>query len=141
MPGTLSLGSFCGLEPALIKGMATNSIRFPVFGGLKRLLQGGDAQSAGPLPPSQALLAGGCAGVISAVVTQPIDTVMAQAQGLESKRFRSSWQCARELVAAGGWRSLYFGLPTRCASVFLEMALQFALYEHVSAALDKRLGG
>ena len=82
--------------------MATNSIRFPVFGGLKRLLQDGDAQNAGPLPPSQALLAGGSAGAISAVVTQPIDTVMAQAQGLESKRFRSTWHCARELVAAGG---------------------------------------
>ena len=135
-------GFFCGLEPALIKGMATNSIRFPVFGGLKRLLQGGDGEDGakGPLPPSQALLAGGTAGAISAVITQPIDTVMAQAQGLESKKFRGTLQCARDLVAAGGWRSLYFGLPTRCARVFLEMALQFALYEHVSAELDRRLG-
>ena len=134
-------GFFCGLEPALIKGMLTNSIRFPVFGGLKRLLQDGDVPNAGPLPPSQALLAGGSAGAISAVLTQPVDTVMAQAQGLESKKFRNTWHCARELVAAGGWRSLYFGLPTRCCRVFLEMALQFALYEHVSAALDRRLDG
>lgn len=46
----------------------------------------------------QAVLCGGTAGVVSAIVTQPIDTVMAQAQGLESARFKGSLACARELV-------------------------------------------
>ena len=117
----------------------TNGIRFPVFGALKRLMQGGD-EHAGPLPPAQAVLAGGAAGVVSAVLTQPIDTVMAQAQGLESSRFRNSLSCARELVAAGGVRALFFGLPVRCIRVALEIAIQFSLYEQVSYRMDRLLG-
>jgi solute carrier family 25 citrate transporter 1 len=77
-------GFFCGLQPAIIKGGATNCIRFPAYGMLKRMMAGGEP--AAPLPPARAVLCGGLAGVISAVATQPIDTVMAQAMGLESHR-------------------------------------------------------
>jgi hypothetical protein len=115
--------------------MVTNGIRFPVFGGLKRFMQDGNDQ-AGPLPPHQAMLAGASAGVVSAVVSQPIDTVMAQAQGLESGKFKNSLSCARALVAAGGVRALYFGLSTRCTRVAFEIGLQFSLYEHVSSRFD-----
>eukprot|EP00962_Isochrysis_galbana_P016016 scaffold4577_cov135-Isochrysis_galbana.AAC.4 len=78
-------GFFCGLQPAVIKGGATNCIRFPVYGMLKRLMAD-PAQPAATLPPARAVLCGGLAGVVSAVATQPIDTVMAQAMGLESHR-------------------------------------------------------
>ena len=93
-----------------------------------------------PLPPSQAIVAGGLAGAISAVVTQPIDTVMAQAQGLESAKFRNTFACARDIVRAGGVRALYFGLSTRTARVFCEVGLQFSLYEQISPWLDRALG-
>jgi solute carrier family 25 citrate transporter 1 len=80
-------GFFCGLQPSVIKGGATNCIRFPVYGALKRLLGGDDpSQPAAPLSPAQSVLCGGLAGVVSAIATQPIDTVMAQAMGLESGR-------------------------------------------------------
>ena len=136
-------GFFCGLEPALIKGATTNCIRFPVFGGLKQWLQQrGEAAGGGaarPLRPSEALLAGAVAGGVSAVATQPIDTVMAQAQGLESARFRNSLQCAREIVAAGGVRALYFGLGPRVVRVMLEVGLQFSLYESIAPWVDRVL--
>ena len=133
-------GFFCGLEPAVIKGAATNCIRFPTFGAIKRLMQRRDgADPAAPLPPSQAIVAGGLAGAISAVVTQPIDTVMAQAQGLESAKFRNTSR-ARDIVRAGGVRALYFGLSTRTARVFCEVGLQFSLYEQISPWLDRALG-
>ena len=134
-------GFFCGLEPAVIKGAATNCIRFPTFGAIKRSMQRRDgADPAAPLPPSQAIVAGGLAGAISAVVTQPIDTVMAQAQGLESAKFRNTFACARDIVRAGGVRALYFGLSTRTARVFCEVGLQFSLYEQISPWLDRALG-
>jgi len=39
------------MQPAVIKGGATNCIRFPVFGSLKRLIHR-DGET-GPLPPAQ----------------------------------------------------------------------------------------
>ena len=143
-------GFFCGLEPALIKGATTNCIRFPVFGALKQWLllrDGGSANDSSDcqlrrlqLRPHEAVFAGGVAGAISAVLTQPIDTVMAQAQGLESHRFKNSLAAAREIIRAGGVRALYFGLAPRVVRVVLEVAMQFSLYEAISPWLDRTLG-
>ena len=139
-------GFFCGIEPALIKGATTNAIRFPVFGALKqRLLEresaAGAQQPRSQLRPAEAVLAGATAGAVSAVATQPIDTVMAQAQGLESHRFRNSLHCAREIVAAGGVRALYFGVGPRVVRVMIEVGLQFSLYEAIAPRIDRLLGG
>ena len=65
---------------------------------------------------------------------------MGNMQGLESARYASSAQCARLLVAAGGVRALYYGLPTRLVRVALEMAITFTAYEHVSPVVDRALG-
>ena len=132
-------GFFCGLEPALIKGATTNAIRFPVFHAIRQHLLQRDGGARQQLRPAEAVLAGAAAGAISAVATQPIDTVMAQAQGLESAKFRSSWHCAREIAAAGGVRALYFGLGPRVIRVTLEVALQFGLYEAVAPVVDRCL--
>ena len=85
------LGFYQGVVPAVVKGAATNLIRFPVYGMLKRIVQGSDRDSAGavPLTPMQSMLCGGTAGAISAVFTQPIDTVKANMMGLDAGRFRS----------------------------------------------------
>ena len=76
-------GFFCGLEPAVIKGAATNCIRFPTLARSSGVQRRDGADPARAAAAFQAIVAGGLAGAISAVVTQPIDTVMAQAQGLE----------------------------------------------------------
>ena len=129
-------GFFCGLEPALIKGASTNCIRFPIYGAWKRRIQDeGDAR----LTALEAVACGAIAGGVSAVATQPIDTIMAQAQGLESARFRNSWACAREICSAGGVRALYFGLGPRVVRVCLEIGLQFGLYEAISPWIDRML--
>ena len=98
----------------MIKGASTNCIRFPVFGAIKRALQDPDADR--PLPPLQAMLAGGTAGAISAGATHPIDTILGnmQAGPRESGRYASSWQCGRALVTAGGVRAPYFGCVMSC---------------------------
>ena len=131
-------GFYCGIGPAVIKGATTNCIRFPVFGAIKRALQG-SGESVAPLPPVQSALAGAFAGAFSAVVTHPIDTIMGNMQGLESGRYKSSFECGRALVRAGGVRALYHGLGTRVVRVIVEMSLTFCLYEQVSFALEQLL--
>ena len=128
------LGFYQGVGPAVAKGAATNAIRFLFYGRLKRLVQGDEPTA--PLTPWQAMLAGGTAGAISAVATQPIDTVKANMMGLEAKRFRSAFSCTAELVRAGGVAALFNGVGPRVIRVFIEVGLQFSLFEQVSRLLD-----
>lgn len=149
-------GFYCGVAAAVTKGAMTNMLRFPIFGACKRALQGGeqpaaprrtasgheligDATPAAPLPPLQAIAAGAFAGAISALVTQPVDTIMGNMQGLESGRYTSMYHCARTLVDAGGFAALYNGIGPRLARVTCEVGLQFALFEQVSPLVDRWL--
>ena len=114
------LGFYQGVVPAVVKGASTNLIRFPVYGMLKRLVQGAEGD-AKPLTSMQSMLCGGTAGAISAVVTQPIDTVKANMMGLDAAKFKSSLSCAAELVRAGGFRALMNGVGPRVCRVFIEV--------------------
>ena len=129
-------GFFCGLQPALVKGASTNMIRFCIFNSLKRISLG-EAEARKPLPPFEAMCAGAFAGAVSAILTQPVDTVMAMMQGLESEKFRRMGLlgCGRALVHAGGVRCLFHGMTSRLLRVSLEVALQFSLFEQVNALL------
>ena len=109
-------GFFQGVTPAVAKGAATNSISFLGYGQIKSLMQGPPGADGTPPPaltPMQAMLAGGTAGAVSAVLTQPIDTVKANMMGLEASRYSSSLACAADLVRAGGFAALMNGVGPR----------------------------
>jgi len=102
-------GFFCGIAPAVLKGAVTNCIRFFGFGAMTRSMLERQPLEQQQLQPWQTMLAGGVAGSVSAVISQPIDTVKANMMGLEAHRFDSSLGCLRELVKAGGVRCLFNG--------------------------------
>jgi solute carrier family 25 citrate transporter 1 len=134
-------GFFQGLAPAVAKGAVTNSIRFVGYHRIRRYMQGeaGEGGTPAPLAPWQTMLAGGLAGAVSAVASQPIDTVKANMMGLEASRFKSSFGCAADLVRAGGVGALFNGVGPRVVRVFIEVGLQFTLFESVGRLLDKHL--
>lgn len=49
-----------------------------------------------------AFIAGAVGGAVSVVVTQPIDVVRANMQGLRAAEFTSAWHCARTIVRHQG---------------------------------------
>jgi len=146
-------GFFGGFVPAVAKGAITNCIRFLGYGLITRSMmrqqQSDAADMAGgtvgsgaanaPLPAWKTMLAGGIAGAVSAVVSQPIDTVKANMMGLEGKRFNSTVGCTMQLVRAGGVLSLFQGVGPRAARVFVEVGLQFTLFEAIGRQLDALL--
>eukprot|EP00656_Telonema_subtile_P013009 TRINITY_DN16592_c0_g1_i1.p1 TRINITY_DN16592_c0_g1~~TRINITY_DN16592_c0_g1_i1.p1 ORF type:complete len:117 (-),score=18.11 TRINITY_DN16592_c0_g1_i1:254-604(-) len=83
------------------------------------------------------MFAGGSAGAISAVVTQPLDTVKTNMMGLEGAQYKSSFSCFRKLVSSGGVISLYRGLQPRLIRVITEVALQFAAFEQISTLVSR----
>lgn len=128
------LAFYDGVFPAMVKGALTNSIRFVGYRGLLRGLGlGGD----GPAPtPAQSMLCGGVAGAVSAVASQPVDTVKANMMGLDRGRYASSLACARAIVEADGAAALFNGLRPRVVRVFFEVGLQFALFEQCTKIVD-----
>ena len=82
------------------------------------------------------MLAGGVAGAISAVASQPVDTVKANMMGLDRHRYASSLACARAIVAADGPAALWNGVRPRVVRVFFEVGLQFAFFEQCTKIVD-----
>ena len=120
----------------MLKGAVTNSIRFLGYGQLKQLIQADDPTYQ--LKLHESMLAGGTAGAISAALSQPIDTVKANMMGLEAQRFtKGSFACAADLVRAGGILTLFNGVGPRVVRVFIEVGLQFSLYEVIGRQLDR----
>ena len=133
------LAFYDGVFPAIVKGALTNSIRFVGYHGILRaagLSGDGDAAAASRPTPVQSMLAGGVAGAVSAVASQPVDTVKANMMGLDRARYASSFACAAAIVKADGAAALFNGLRPRVVRVFFEVGLQFALFEQCAKAVD-----
>jgi solute carrier family 25 citrate transporter 1 len=121
-----------GLYPAVAKGALTNCVRFVGYKGLLRAA--GKEEHATAL---ESFGAGAVAGAISAVISQPVDTVKANMMGLDRSLYKSSLDCARAIVKADGARALWNGGGPRLVRVFFEVGLQFALFGEVSKLVDK----
>ena len=74
------------------------------------------------------MLAGAAAGAVSVFLTQPVDVVKSNMQGLLAAEYRNSIHCARQLVARDGLAGLYKGLGARLTTVIVETSLVFTFY-------------
>ena len=61
--------------------------------------------------------------------------------GLDAGRYRSALHCTTELVRHAGVRTLFNGVGPRVIRVFIEVGLQFTLFEQVGRLLDDALPG
>ena len=107
----------------MAKGALTNCVRFVGYKGILRA--SGREENASAM---ESFGAGAVAGAISAVISQPVDTVKANMMGLDRGAYASSLDCARAIVKADGVRAWNGGGP-RVVRVFFEVGLQFALLE------------
>eukprot|EP00966_Prymnesium_polylepis_P007794 179083-Prymnesium_polylepis.1 len=83
----LARGFLGGISPTVAKVALCNAIRFAGFGNIADRLRtrpGRPGGAAAPLNPLETMTAGGLAGAISAVVSQPIDVVRANMMGLDA---------------------------------------------------------
>ena len=74
-------GFLGGMAPTVLKVPLCNAIRFAGFGSLSDRLRARPDRPGGagaPLQPYETMAAGGVAGAVSAVLSQPIDVVRAK---------------------------------------------------------------
>ncbi|GAB5372163.1 hypothetical protein AAMO2058_001641900 [Amorphochlora amoebiformis] len=132
-------GFYSGILPTVAKASVNNGIRFAAYGEICKIFSSTNGLSGSKgLSTVESMVAGFLTGLISAVVTQPIDTVKTNMQSLSADRYdRSILGCCREIVRQSGLVGFYRGLGPRLCRVPLEQALLFTLYDRFGRILDR----
>ena len=122
-------GLWLGVGPTAAKQMVSNGARFAVFEQLKNFFTAWQA-------PAPAALAGGCAGVFSVMLTNPVDVVKTHMQATPlTARSGGSLVAVRELVASEGLGAFARGLSARAWKIGLGQAVIFGTYDAVRSQL------
>jgi len=122
-------GFFSGLWPTVAKVSFCAGIRFVGYGEMAERLRSRPGRPEGPIAIWESLVAGGTAGGVSAVLSQPIDVVRANMMSLDARRYSSSLACARAILRSGGLPGLFLGVGPRICRVCVEESLKFTLFE------------
>ena len=122
-------GLWLGAGPTAARQMVANGARFAVFEKMKNYLTVWQA-------PAPAVLAGGCAGVFSVMLTNPVDVVKTHMQATPLTAGSGGTLVAvRELVASEGLGAFARGLSARAWKIGLGQAVIFGTYDAVRSHL------
>eukprot|EP00466_Bigelowiella_natans_P010046 jgi/Bigna1/80077/fgenesh1_pg.67_\ len=115
----IARGFYSGVIPTIMKAAVNNCIRFVTYEQFCAITS--SLRREEEITVSTSLFAGSMAGLISALVTQPIDTVKTNMQSLSaSKHRRSLFGCAKEVYLNGGLTGFYRGIGARLVRVCSE---------------------
>lgn len=134
---------FKGLGPSLVGVVPARSINFYTYGNGKRII----SEYAGVENAWVHVSAASIAGIVTSTATNPIWMVKTRLQldksvaertgGLATRRYKSSWDCIKQIVRNEGIKGLYKGMTASYLGV-TESALQWVLYEQVKKNLRMR---
>lgn len=127
-------GVYTGLLPTILRQSSNQAIRFLVYGETKATLDSWFPNS--PLTFRSAL-GGAIAGAASVLGNNPIDVVKTQMQGLDSAKYKGSFDCFLYIAKNDGIRGFYKGAEARMTRVVLDVAITFTLVEQITLILDK----
>ena len=122
-------GLWLGVVPTAARQMVSNGARFAVFEQMKNYLTAWQA-------PAPAALAGGCAGVFSVMLTNPVDVVKTHMQATPlTARSGGTLVAVRELIASEGLGAFARGLSARAWKIGLGQAVIFGTYDAVRSRM------
>ncbi|XP_044976028.1 nicotinamide adenine dinucleotide transporter 2, mitochondrial-like isoform X1 [Hordeum vulgare subsp. vulgare] len=133
-------GLYRGLSPTIVALYPTWAVTFSVYNYVRGLLRSQDAKN-GELSIQENILAASCAGIATAVATNPLWVVKTrlQTQGMRPGvvPYTSILSALRRIAAEEGLRGLYSGLLPSLAGV-THVAIQFPVYEKAKLYIAKR---
>jgi len=127
-------GTYQGLTATIIKQGSNQMIRFFVYNNLKSYLQGGD--NTVEIGAVKTFCIGGIAGAASVFGNTPVDVVKTRMQGLESHKYKNTWDCVMKTWKGEGPKAFYKGTVPRLGRVCFDVAFVFTIYEQVMKLLD-----
>lgn len=133
-------GLYRGLSPTIVALYPTWAVTFSVYNYVRGLLRSQDDKN-GELSIQENILAASCAGIATAVATNPLWVVKTrlQTQGMRPGvvPYTSVLSALRRIAAEEGLRGLYSGLLPSLAGV-THVAIQFPVYEKAKLYIAKR---
>lgn len=129
-------GLYKGLTTTILKQSSNQAVRLSVIEACKEFYT--NHPSTGEKTPTLVVgVFGVFAGIISAYANSPVDVVKTRMQSLDSHRYSSSWDCARQMWHNEGFRAFYKGSVARLARVTTESAFTFMAYDAIVQLLTK----
>lgn len=131
-------GIYKGVTATILKQGSNQAIRWLVFSKSKEamadMFTNGDVSK---LNTGHTIAASVAAGAASVYGNTPIDVIKTRMQGLQANKYKSTWDCAKQIAVQEGPRAFYKGATARLARVCLDVSVIMVLYEHLNNALDK----
>eukprot|EP01059_Diplonema_ambulator_P011794 TRINITY_DN21831_c0_g1_i1.p1 TRINITY_DN21831_c0_g1~~TRINITY_DN21831_c0_g1_i1.p1 ORF type:complete len:281 (+),score=26.65 TRINITY_DN21831_c0_g1_i1:135-977(+) len=119
-------GLYKGALPTMAKQATNQAVRFPAqFIALSAIAGSSPEKRSSPLYNG---IAGVAAGIISVIVTQPIDLVKTRMQGPQASHYQSTLHCFATVVSTEGARVLYSGTIPRMVRVGANVGLTFTIF-------------
>jgi len=129
------MGCYQGLTATMMKQGSNQAIRFYVMETLKDKYRGGDPSVH--VPKLLVGLFGGMAGAASVLGNTPLDVVKTRMQGLEAKKYKNTFDCARQIMVNEGPKAFYKGTIPRMSRVVLDVAITFMIYDSFMELFNK----
>lgn len=133
-------GLYRGLSPTIVALFPTWAVTFSVYNYVRSLLRSQDVKNGEPSVQAN-VLAASCAGIATAIATNPLWVVKTrlQTQGMRPDvvPYTGILSALRRIAAEEGLRGLYSGLLPSLAGV-THVAIQFPVYEKVKLYVAER---
>uniref|UniRef100_A0A8C5LTU2 Tricarboxylate transport protein n=1 Tax=Leptobrachium leishanense TaxID=445787 RepID=A0A8C5LTU2_9ANUR len=128
-------GTYQGLTATVLKQGSNQAIRFFVMTALRNWYLGDDPHKQ--MNPFITGLFGATAGAASVFGNTPLDVIKTRMQGLEAHKYKSTYDCASQILRKEGPSAFYKGTVPRLGRVCLDVAIVFVIYEEVVKVLNK----
>jgi len=122
-------GFFQGFVPTTARQAANSAVRFSSYTFLKQMAESYTAPGE-KLGAVGTFAMGGLAGLITVVVTQPLDTIKTRMQSIEAKEvYGNTFRCAAIIFKQEGVLTFWSGALPRLARLVLSGGIVFTMYE------------
>ncbi|KAK3690201.1 mitochondrial carrier domain-containing protein [Podospora appendiculata] len=130
-------GFFQGFVPTTARQAANSAVRFSSYTALKQLAESYTAPGE-KLGTVGTFSMGGIAGLITVIVTQPLDTIKTRMQSPEAKAvYGNTFRCASMIFKQEGVLTFWSGALPRLARLVMSGGIVFTMYEKSMELMDK----
>jgi len=131
-------GIYKGVIPTICKQSMNQGTRFLVYDSvMNTILSFTNKEQAGLL---EAMLGGMCAGIVSVLVNQPVDTIKTRLQSTQAAKYSGVVDCVQQLFRTHGITGFYKGLIPRLGRVVPGQMIIFGSYNTISEKISSSFG-
>lgn len=130
-------GFFAGFVPTTARQAANSAVRFGSYNFFKQAAQSYIAPGEKLSTPATFGI-GASAGLVTVLVTQPLDTVKTRMQSIEARReYGGTLRCVGRIFKEEGVATFWSGVMPRLARLVMSGAIVFTMYEKCMEGFDR----